>query len=61
VHLIDSANCIAWSDEVPLVLSGVRDLVVVHANGRILVLDRARASELKQTLESLPPEVRDLP
>lgn len=61
VHLIDSANCIAWSDDAPLVLSGVRDLVVVHANGRILVLDRARATELKQTLASLPPEVRDLP
>jgi len=45
---------------VPLVLSGVRDLVVVSANGRLLVMDRARAPNLKQCVEALPAEIRDL-
>jgi len=58
---VDAAGCIAWSDGIPIVLAGVRDLVVVEANGRILVLDRARAADLKQILARLPPEVRDLP
>jgi hypothetical protein len=43
-----------------MVLSGVRDLVVVHAHGRTLVLDRARAPDLKQTLDALPADVRAL-
>ena len=57
----ESSNVIAWSDGTPIVLAGVRDLVVVHANGRVLVMDRARASDLKRTLEALPPELRELP
>jgi mannose-1-phosphate guanylyltransferase len=60
-HLVDAAGCIVWSDGTPVVLSGVRDLVVVAANGRVLVLDRARVADLKATLEHLPPEVRELP
>lgn len=60
VHLVGSANCIAWSEGPPIVLSGVRDLVAVYANGRILIIDRSRTATLKQTLEALPPEVRDL-
>lgn len=60
VHLVESANCIAWSEGPPLVLSGVRDLVVVYANNRILVMDRGRAADLKQTLGELPPDVREL-
>lgn len=60
VSLVETSGCIVWSDGMPLVLSGVRDLVVVHANDRLLVLDRARAADLKRTLEALPAEVRDL-
>lgn len=60
VTLVDCSDCIVWNEGPPMVLSGVRDLVVVHANNRVLVLDRARAPELKQTLDALPAEVREL-
>lgn len=60
-HLVDSEGCVVWSDGTPVVVGGVRDLVVVAANGRVLVLDRARAADLKAILDTLPPEVRDLP
>jgi mannose-1-phosphate guanylyltransferase len=60
VTLVDCSDCIVWNDGPPMVLSGVRDLVVVHANQRTLVLDRARAPDLKATLDALPAEVRDL-
>jgi hypothetical protein len=43
-----------------MVLSGVHDLVVVHANQRTLVMDRAQAPDLKRTLDALPGHVRDL-
>lgn len=60
VTLVDCTDCIVWNDGPPMVLSGVRDLVVVHANRRTLVLDRARAPHLKQTLDLLPADVRNL-
>jgi mannose-1-phosphate guanylyltransferase len=60
VTLVDCTDCIVWNDGPPMVLSGVRELVVVHANQRTLVLDRSRAPALKQTLDALPAEVRDL-
>ena len=60
VHAHRSADCIAWSDGEPIVLFGVRDLVVVRANGRLLVMNRADAAHLKEALDTLPPEVRDV-
>ncbi len=60
VTLVDCSDCIVWNDGPPMVLSGVNDLVVVHANQRTLVLDRARAPHLKLTLDSIPAEVRNL-
>lgn len=57
----DSADCIVWSEDQIVVLHGVRDLVVVQAHGRILVMSRDRAPAMKDLLEALPPEVRDLP
>jgi len=57
----ESENCIAWSERLPIVLSGVHDLVVIEANGRILVMDRGRAPDLKTTLDALPPALRELP
>ncbi|MGH7524929.1 MAG: mannose-1-phosphate guanylyltransferase [Gemmatimonadales bacterium] len=60
VTLVDCSDCIVWNDGPPMVLSGVHDLVVVHANARTLVLDRARAPDLKRTLNALPPDVREL-
>ncbi|HRP08986.1 MAG TPA: sugar phosphate nucleotidyltransferase, partial [Gemmatimonadales bacterium] len=60
VTLVDCSDCIVWNDGPPMVLSGVRDLVAVHANDRTLVLERARAAHLKDTLNALPAEVREL-
>lgn len=60
VTLVDCSDCIVWNDGPPMVLSGMRDVVVVHANQRTLVLDRARAPDLKQTLDALPADVREL-
>jgi mannose-1-phosphate guanylyltransferase len=60
-YLLDTVDTIVWSEEIPVVVSGAKQLVVVVANGRVLVLDRSRASELKELLERLPPSVRALP
>jgi mannose-1-phosphate guanylyltransferase len=60
VTLVDCSDCIVWNDGPPVVLSGVSDLVVVHANNRTLVLDRTRAPDLKRTLDALPAEIREL-
>lgn len=61
VTLVDCSDCIVWNDGPPMVLSGVRDLVVAHANARTLVLERSRATDLKQLLDVLPQDVKDLP
>lgn len=59
--LVESEGCVIWSDGTPVVASGVKDLVIVAANGRILVLNRARAADLKHTLDLLPDAIRELP
>lgn len=59
VHAHEAEDCIAWSDDDPVLLFGVRDIVVVRANGRILVMTRENAARLKEALDTLPPEVRD--
>jgi mannose-1-phosphate guanylyltransferase len=56
----NSEDCIVWSERDIVVLSGVRDLVVVQANGRILVMPTDHAASMKQLLDTLPPEIRDL-
>ncbi len=58
--LQDSHDCIVWSDRDPIVLFGVQDLVVVQANGRILVMPTERAAAMKHLLDALPPEIRDI-
>jgi mannose-1-phosphate guanylyltransferase len=60
-HLVDASDCVVWSDGTPITVSGVKDLVVVSANGRILVMPRSQAPNLKTILDRLPAEVRDLP
>ncbi len=55
----ESQDCIVWSDSDPIVLSGVQDLVVVQANGRILIMPAERAAGMKQLLDAMPPEIRD--
>ncbi len=59
--LHESGDCIVWSEGIPVVLAGVRDLVVVTANGRVLVMDRARAADLKRVIDALPADIRELP
>ena len=59
VVAVGSTGCIGWSEGHPIVLGGVSNLVVVEANGRILVIDRSRAADLKQILEALPREIRE--
>lgn len=61
VTMFESSDCLAWSDGPPLVVSGIHDTIVVAANGRLLVLHRTAAADLKRTLNQLPPEVRDIP
>jgi mannose-1-phosphate guanylyltransferase len=58
--LHESEDCIVWSDKDTVVLSGVQDLIVVQANGRILVMPSERAASMKQLLDALPPEIRDV-
>ena len=57
--LHDSQDCVVWSDGDPIVLYGVQEMVVVHANGRILVMTADRAASMKQLLDALPPAIRD--
>jgi mannose-1-phosphate guanylyltransferase len=57
VHAVDCRDTVAWSEEGPLVLWGVKGLVAVRSGGVTLVMPRERASRLKELLEALPPEV----
>jgi mannose-1-phosphate guanylyltransferase len=56
----NAEDCIVWSDRDTVVLSGVQDLVVVQANGRILVMPAEHAASMKQLLDALPPDIRDV-
>jgi mannose-1-phosphate guanylyltransferase len=58
-QLHDSQDCVVWSDGDPIVLYGVQEMVVVHANRRILVMPADRAASMKQLLDALPPAIRD--
>ncbi|MEO8634879.1 MAG: sugar phosphate nucleotidyltransferase [Gemmatimonadales bacterium] len=61
VHLLDAQDCVVWGGDTPIVVTTVKDLVIVHANGRILVMPRAKAADLKAILDRLPATVRDIP
>ncbi|HKU61432.1 MAG TPA: sugar phosphate nucleotidyltransferase [Gemmatimonadales bacterium] len=58
--LHDTQDSVVWSDSDPVILFGVRDLVVVHANGRILVMPTERATDMKQLLDALPASIREV-
>ena len=58
--LHDCQDCVVWSDGDPIVLFGVQEMVVVHANGRTLVMPAERAASMKQLLDALPPAIRDI-
>jgi mannose-1-phosphate guanylyltransferase len=56
----DSHDCVVWSADGPVVVDGLRDVVVVRAHGVTLVTTAARAEHLKSLLEALPARVRQL-
>ncbi len=58
--LHETKDCIVWSQGSTVVLSGVKDLIVVEANGRILIMPVEQAASIKQLLDVLPPDVREL-
>lgn len=60
VTFVESGDCVAWSDGMPVVMGGLHDVIAVVANGRVLVIERARAADLKRILDALPPEIRNL-
>jgi mannose-1-phosphate guanylyltransferase len=60
VTLRGCERTVAWSAGDPVIVDGVDGLVVVHANGRILVTTHARAARLKDLLEHLPPAIREI-
>lgn len=57
----ESQDCIIWSSGDPIVVSDVQELVVVSANGRMLVMPRRKSADIKKLLDALPPSIRDLP
>jgi mannose-1-phosphate guanylyltransferase len=60
VAAIDTTDSIAWSQRAPIVLAGVSNLIVVEANGRVLVMHRSGAAGLKSVLDALPSEIREI-
>ncbi len=57
----ESSDCVVWATDEVVVLNGVKDLIVIQAHGRVLVMPRDRAPDMKRLLDALPPAVRDLP
>jgi mannose-1-phosphate guanylyltransferase len=57
----DCAGTVVWGDDGPVIVDGVHDLVVVRANGRVLVTTKERAGRLKDLLEAMPERFRSLP
>jgi mannose-1-phosphate guanylyltransferase len=55
----ESHDCVVWAEDDVVVLYGVRDLVVVRAHGRVLVMPRDRAADIKRLLDALPADVRE--
>lgn len=60
-HVVGAKDCVVWSDAGPVVVHGVSDLVVVHANGTVLVTTRDGATHLKDLLAALPSDVVAFP
>jgi mannose-1-phosphate guanylyltransferase len=55
----NTEDCIVWAERDTVVLSGVQDLIVVQANGRILVMPAEHAASMKQLLDVLPSDIRE--
>ena len=61
VIAIDSTGCIVWTDGEPVVINGLKDVVVVRANGVTLVTTKKLALNLKDTLNKLPRHILERP
>lgn len=58
-HAIDCDDVLLWAEDGPVVGFGLSDIVVVRASGITFAMPRERATELKELLERLPPDLRD--
>jgi mannose-1-phosphate guanylyltransferase len=56
-QLVDSADCVVWSEDGTTVGYGLSGLVIVRARGITFVTTRERAPELKRLLDRLPPDL----
>jgi mannose-1-phosphate guanylyltransferase len=54
-YLVESEDCVVWSEDGTVVGFGVRDLVIVRTGAITFVTTPARAPELKRLLDALPP------
>lgn len=59
VHAMNSSGNVVHADDGRVVLYGVSDLVVVSRGGLTLVTTTEAAADLKQLVDSLPPELRE--
>lgn len=53
---VNSSGCILYSDVGVVATFGVSDMVVVQANGKVLVCPKDRAADLKRLVTALGPE-----
>ena len=53
-HLVDSTDCVVWSEDGAIAVYGLSDVVVVRSRGITLVTSSAKAAELKKLLDRLP-------
>jgi mannose-1-phosphate guanylyltransferase len=49
----DVRNCVVWAEDEHIAVTGMRDSVVVRANGHTLVMPTGRASQLKALVQRL--------
>lgn len=52
--MVDARDAVVWSENGFVVVAGLDDVVVVNANGIVLVATKERAMDLKRVLEQLP-------
>jgi mannose-1-phosphate guanylyltransferase len=57
---VDCAGCAIYSEAGPIVAFGVEDLIIVRTSRATFVTTRERSAELKQLLNELPEELRNL-
>lgn len=55
---LESGNCITYSDAGAIGVFGISDLIIVQANGKVLVCPKDRASDLKRLVTALGPVPR---